>query len=195
MMVAAATDIRSFISLALALEQPKTTISASCAEEGPFRGKSIDVEFDQEKALSKKQFSSIDQLVKKYQSIKDCIDLAQPHEALNAGNCSPIVTFKPSTKYEIIEVSGEQLSLAKGVAQRVVKVHDLHTGGDHRTAKSEYEELQSYVRSKRDTFLGQFRNVRDLNVAVGVRGVGTGVRADTDCTGAVIFVIIEIFIV
>jgi hypothetical protein len=193
---ASATDIRSFISLALAMEQPKITISASCADEGLFLGKSVDVEFEPEKALSKKQFSSIDQLIKKYESIKGYIDIGHPQEKLKADNCSPIVTFKPSTKYEIIEVSSEQLSLAKEVAQRVVKVHGLHTSGDQKAAKSEYEELQSYVSSKRDTFLGQFRNIRSLNEAVGMRGVGTNgaPRADADCTGAVIFVIIEIFV-
>lgn len=191
-----ATNVRSFISLALATDEPRITISANCAEEGQFVGKAVDVEFEPDRALSKKQFASIDQLVKKYESIKNYIDIGGSQSSLQADTCSPIVAFKPGTKYEIVEVSSEQLALAKDVAQRVVKVHSLHTAGDTKGAISEYDALQSFVSTKRSDFLGQFRNIRSLNEAVGVRGIGTNgaPRADADCTGAVIFVIIEIFI-
>lgn len=193
----ASTDIRSFISLALAAEEPKVTISASCATEGPMLGKSIEVEFESGRALSTKQFSSIDQLIAKYEKIKDYIDVGQAHEDLRADNCSPIVNFKPNTKYEMIEIDGEQLALAKEVGQRVAKVHALHTSGDKRAATSEFDELQTFLGTKRERFLGQFRNIRTLNEAVGMRGVGANgaPRADADCTGAVIFVIIEIVLI
>jgi hypothetical protein len=107
-----------------------------------------------------------------------------------------MVTFQPDVDYHMIKVNSNQLAVAKQVARLVKHTHDLHTAGDRAGASAAYDELQTFLGRQREELIGDFRNVSQITDAVGMHGVGRGgnPRADGDCGGAVIFVIIEIFI-
>jgi hypothetical protein len=190
-----AKNVRSFVSFALA-QKPSVSIRESCPTEGSgaIPNNSIEITFDPKKKLSEREVSSLDSLLKKYESIKGSLRPKHARVDLDIKTCSPTLTFQADVNYQLLNVNSEQLEIAREVADRVERTHELHTGGKHEAARSEYDDLQKYLARQRSTLLGDFKNVNDFSAVVGSHGVDRRARADSDCGGLVIFIVIEIFI-
>jgi hypothetical protein len=190
-----AKEVRSFVSFALA-QKPTVSISETCPTEGSaaIPNNAIEISFDPKKGLSEREVSSIDSLMKKYESIKGSLRSREARSQLDIKTCSPGLTFQADVHYQLLSLNSEQLDVAREVADRVERTHELHTGGKHDAARKEYDDLQKYLTKQRSALLGDLKNVHDFSKVVGSHGVDRRARADSDCGGAVIFVIIEIFV-
>ena len=192
-------QVRSFVSFALAVK-PSIMAQRHCANEA-LPGSAIEFKLSDKGTLSKSEVSSLESMIKKYEPIKEYLhicDSPEDESGFNIATCSPTVTFQPDVEYQILKLNSEQLKVAKEVARRVDHTYKLHIAKDHAGAKEAHKNLHHYLEQQRAELIGDFKNVHKITEVVGMHGVGKSVdlmrRADFDCGGAVIFVIIEIFV-
>jgi len=190
-------QVRSFVSFALAMK-PLVTIQRRCPGD-TLSDTAVTFKIDDTTKLSEQKVSSLETLIRKYEPIKHFLTVSStPEEAagLNVLTCSPKVDFQPDVDYRLIKLNEEQIEVAKEVARLVERTHGLHTSGDNSGAKTAYKDLETYLAKKRADLIGDFKDVGQITQAVGMHGLGQAgnPRADGDCGGAVIFVIIEIFV-
>jgi hypothetical protein len=194
------TQLRSFISFALA-SKPTVTIHRHCDDEA-LPGESVQFTFEQSRSLSSAEVSSLEAMMKKYEPLRELLQAAEsPAHAkgFEIETCSPVVEFQPGVSYHIVNVDKAQVDTAREMARRVERTYKLHHAGDHSGARTAYNELHQYLQRQRTALVGGFKDVPTITKAVGMHGVANNralarARADSDCGGLVIFVIIEIFI-
>jgi len=190
-------QVRSFVSFALATK-PSIVLQRHCKNE-PLADTALEVRLHGKKALSHSEVSSLESLIKRYEPIKKYLyisDSPEDQAGFKISTCCPIVEFKPGVEYHIVKLDAEQLNIAKEVAHHVDRTYALHAAGDRGDARKSYDTLQDYLNRQREKLIGDFRNVQQFTEVIGMHGVGQNgnPRADGDCGGAVIFVIIEIFV-
>src|SRR5262249_4222509 len=81
--------------------------------------------FDPKKKLSEREVSSLDLLLKKYESIKGSLRPKHARATLDIKTCSPNLTFQADVHYQLLNVNSEQLEIAREVADRVERTHEL----------------------------------------------------------------------
>ena len=178
-------QVRSFVAFALAMK-PDLVLRRKADASGPHLLLQVSVH----DRLSEHEISSLEHLLEKYKPLKSYLDaILNAHEEI--ATCRPTVNFQPNVHHKLVRLTSEQFAVAGEVAHRAEHVHGLHTAGDHARAAAAYKEFHSYLAQQRTTLAGELKNV-EFSDAVGSYGVGR--VADDDCSGAVIFVIIEIFI-
>ena len=79
------------------------------------------------------------------------------------------------------------------VANRLNRIDAAHTAKDHNTTKREYDSFHEYLAQERAHMIGEFRGVQFTD-AVASYGIDRVARYDDDCSGLVVFIVIEIFI-
>ena len=180
-------DIRSFVSYALAIG-PTATIHNHKTNE------LIEFKFDERRTLGDLELASLERLVEKYGKISRHLPQGKSLDALDIHTSRPAVTFEPGTHYRIISIDAEQLRLAKDIAARVAQVHEAHTAGNHDDARHSYDSLVDYVSTERRAFLGDLKDIPEIDSVIGSHAVGRSGDPHAMNGGAVIFVIAEIFI-
>jgi hypothetical protein len=179
-------EVRSFVTFALAMK-PALVVHRKPDTHGPDMTLAISVN----DGLSKPEIESLEPIMAKYRPMKSYL-----HAVINSGeavsNCKPTTNFEPNVHYRMIRITDGQYRITKEVAARLDRIETTHRGGNLVEAKKEYDEFHQYLSEQRAAMLGEFRGIQ-FNGAVASYGVGR-VNADDDCSGAVIFVIIEIFI-
>jgi hypothetical protein len=180
-----AKELRSFVTFALALK-PKVTLHRKADAHGP----QLTLEISTNDRLSKGEVASLEPLLAKYKSLKPYLDaILDTDESI--ATCKPTVNFEPNVHYKVTRISGDQYRIAKEVAGRLDRIQSAGAANDHKKAKVEYDDFLRYLGDERQALLGEFQGVQ---FADGVASFGASRVADGDCSGAVIFVIIEIFI-
>jgi len=193
-------QVRSFVSFALAMK-PLVTINRPSAGDA-LSDTSVTLKFDHtvnlyDAKLSEAKTTSLETLLQKYEPIKEFLQIAHsPTDVagFNVSTSSPIVNFQPNVRYHVVQINGDQLEIAKEVARRAELVYNSHSAGDHTNAKAQFDDLQTYVSQKRDELIGDFKAAGRINDVVGQRGVGQAGQPEAIEGGAVVFVIIEIYV-
>ena len=195
-MSALSKDLGSFVSFALAVK-PEVIMHRHC-EKDPLRGGSVKLAFGK-KALQKNQVDTLESLMKRFEPLKAYLaitDHPDDKRGFDIKTCAPRGEFQPNTEYALISIYEKQLSIAKRIAQMAEKTHASYQAGRHDEAKSNFAELQRTIEAERRALVGDFAKIDRVSGIVGLHGVGQNGNpaADWDCGGAVIFVIIEIFV-
>jgi hypothetical protein len=180
-------SVSSFVSFALA-QQPTVVLGDGIGPNG------VSIAFGKGKRLSEAEFVSIDKLVRKFEEVRNLLPSTSSLDALQVHNERPQITFQPNTKYTIVSIDAEQLAIAKDVSRLAEKVYEAHAAGQHEAARGHYDDLQSLLKLKREAFLGDFVNVPEIDGVVGSHAVGRTGNPTEIAGGAVIFVIIEVYI-
>lgn len=180
-------DVKSFVSFALAM---KPTVPIATDENSDV----VELQFNTNKKLSEREITSIEDLVAKYEKIKKLLPSGQSLDTMQLHETKPRVSFEPGTNYQIVSIQAEQLSLAKDIAGRVERIYSASQSGKHDEARDMYDELQSFLDEKRTTFLGDFLNVPEIDAVIGTHAVGRNGDPQALGGGAIIFVIIEIYV-
>jgi hypothetical protein len=107
--------------------------------------------------------------------------------------CTPITSFQANTEYRLVRISQGQFEVAKEVAAKLDLIHVLREAGHAEEAGGEYDKLHEYLGNRRQLLMGDFKGVR-FSDAVASYGADRLAAADDDCSGLVIFIVIEIFI-
>ena len=94
-------------------------------------------------------------------------------------------------EYRKITVHAGQLEVAKHVSKMVNSIYHAYISGRHKEAKEEYSEFGKYLEQKRKELIGDFKTVNEVEDSLALFGVGLN---HADNGGAVIFVIIEVFV-
>ena len=179
-------EVRSFVTFALAMK-PALTLHRKADTHGPNLTLTVSVN-DQ---LSEAEIESLEPIMAKYKPLKSYLDaIVNSHELV--ATCKPTTNFEPNVHYRLIRITEEEYRIAKEVATRLDRIHVEHAAGELDKAKKEYDELHRHLTEQRAALVGEFRGIRFSNGAASY-GVGR-ISADEDCSGAVIFVVIEVFI-
>ncbi|MEO8282595.1 MAG: hypothetical protein ABI568_04195 [Pseudarthrobacter sp.] len=181
-------DLRSFITFALAMK-PDVRFQRQPDKNGPALTLSISAE--ESKDIEEK-LSGLEPLMEKYRPLRRFLHSATDAEE-STQTCTPITSFKPGVDYHLVRISQAQFDVAKQVAGRLDRIHVLHESGYLEEAEKEYGALDEYLTDQRARLIGDFKNVR-FSDAVATFGADRLAAADDDCSGLVIFIVIEIFI-
>ena len=179
-------DIRSFVTFALAMK-PAVTMRRKADTNGPLMTLTISPSEQQRES----EIASLEPLMAKYKPLKSYLDAIIDSDE-SVATCRPTTNFEPNVHHRLIRITDQQFKVAKEVAKSLDRIHAAHASNDHQAAKKEYDEFHRYVSKERAALVGEFRGVQ-FSDAVASYGVSR-VAADDDCSGLVIFIVIEIFI-
>jgi hypothetical protein len=179
-------DLRSFVTFALAMK-PALTMHRKPDTHGP----NLTLTISADDRLSETEIASLEPLMAKYKPLKSYLD-AIVNSGESITTCRPTSNFEPNVHYRLIRITGEQYRIAKEVATRLDRIHAAQEAKDPSGAKREYDSFHQYLVQQRAALVGDFQGVQFTN-AVASYGVGS-VLADDDCSGLVIFIVVEIFI-
>ena len=190
-------DLSSFVAFALAIK-PETVLHRHC-DKDPLRGNSVKIAFRDRGALRNGEADTLEALLKRYEPLAATLAIGNHPDdkpGFEIETCAPRLEFHPGVKYELVSINAGQLSLAKRVAQIAEACRDAHHAGRNGEARASYDELIRLIEAQRQVLVGDFANIDRVANVVGIHGVGQNGNpaADGDCGGAVIFVIIEIFV-
>ncbi|MFC9498446.1 hypothetical protein [Streptomyces sp. NPDC056982] len=187
-------DLRSFVSFALAMK-PDIRFQRQQDDVGPALTLNISADGGESagEAESEVWYASLEPLMEKYQPLRPILQSAiGPKESITT--CTPITSFKPGTEYRLIRISQAQFEVAKEVASKLDLIQVLREGGYSAEAGQEFDKLHEYLAGQRQLLIGDFKGIK-FSDAVATYGADRLARADADCSGAVIFVAVEIFLV
>jgi hypothetical protein len=184
-------ELNSYISFALKLK-PAINFPGHFGPNGKFADQPVHLDLDDGEKLTGLELSNVEGLIEKYKKLKPYLPSGGGLEKLR------IVPkeFKqpkstPGIRYKKVTIHANQLEIAKTVAKKVDEIYTAHSNGDEKKAKNAYNELQKYISIQRSAYLGDFKSIREVEDSLAMFGMGL---AHEDNGGAVIFVIIEIFI-
>jgi hypothetical protein len=186
-------DVSSFVSFALRTK-PTISFPGHYDNKGNFVKEPVRIRLEDNDLLSEMELSNVEALMEKYSTLKRYLtpegsldklkivpkDFVQPKDDLKAG-----------LQYKVVSVNAKQLEIAKTVSRKANEILDAYSNGAFRKAKKLYNSLNDYVTKTRLEFINEFVTIREVEDSLGLYGVGLN---DEDNGGAVIFVIIEIFV-
>jgi hypothetical protein len=180
-------ELRSFVTFALALK-PALTMHRKADTGGP----NLTLTISASDQPGEAEIASLEPLMARYKPLKSYLDaILNSNESV--ATCQPTSNFEPNVHYRLVRISGEQYRIAKEVATRLDRIHGAQEAKDSAVAKKEYDSFHEYLGQQRAALVGEFKGIQ-LTKAVASYGVGRGAVYDDDCSGLVIFVVIEIFI-
>lgn len=180
-------DFRSFIAFALALK-PDVTMHSHAEAHGTEMALTISAA----EKISETEIASLEPLITKYKPLKPYLDGVLKSE-LSVATSSHTVKFSPNVQYRLIRITEEQFTLAKEVATRLERIHAAHSANNLKAAKTDYDNFHHFLETRRKTLIGEFKGIEFTN-AVASYGVASS-GADFVATAAVIFVIVEVFVI
>jgi hypothetical protein len=190
-------DLGSYISFALRKKEP-ITLPGHFDKKGNFNNKSVKINFDNENKLSDREFSTIEKLMEKHLLFKKYIPKSSSLDNLKIikPKKTEFRAYKenPKSDYRIVTVNSKQLEIAKNIAKRVDYIHKSYLAERHVDAKKSYLKLQSYLDKKRESLFGDFETIQEVEDSFGLHAVGTNGNPQVMSGGAVVFVIIEIYV-
>jgi hypothetical protein len=181
------SELRSFVTFALAMK-PALTIHRKADTHGP----NLTLTISTNDKLSETELASLEPLMAKYKPLKSYLDAVRNSDE-SITSCKPTSNFDPNVHYRLIRITGEQYRITKEVAGRLDRIHVAHAANDLNTAKKEYDSFHQFLTQQRGALVGDFKGI-ELTNAVASYGVDRVAAYDDDCSGLVIFVVIEIFI-
>lgn len=184
-------DLRSFITFALAMK-PDVRFQRQPDKTGPALTLSISAEERKDDTRIEEKLSGLEPLMEKYRPLRPFLHSVIDTEE-STQTCTPITSFKPGVEYRLVQINQAQFDVAKQVAGRLDRIHVLHESGYLKEAEQEYGALDEYLVDQRARLIGDFKNVR-FSDAVATFGADRLAAAEVDCSGLVIFIVIEIFI-
>jgi hypothetical protein len=186
-------ELRSFVTFALAMK-PDVRFQRQPDDRGPTLTLTIsaaEAETDADAEVEAK-FASLEPIMEKYRPLRPYLQsLIDAKESTTT--CTPITSFRPDVEYRLIRISQGQFEVAKQVASQLDRIQVLREAGYSAQAGGEYDKLHEYLADRRQLLIGDFKGVR-FSDAVATYGADRLAAADDDCSGLVIFVVIEIFI-
>ncbi|MEU4674536.1 hypothetical protein AB0F91_42915 [Amycolatopsis sp. NPDC023774] len=187
-------DLRSFVTFALAMK-PAIRFQRQPDNAGPALTMTISAEASRADADVdvEAKLASLEPIMEKYRPLRPYLQsLIDSRES--ATTCTPITTFKPEVEYRLVRISQAQFEVAKEVASKLDLIHVFRETGYSEEAGREYDKLHAYLADRRQLLIGDFKGVT-FSDAVATYGSDRLAAADEDCSGLVIFVVIEIFLV
>ncbi|MGY1503683.1 hypothetical protein ACW4TU_45210 (plasmid) [Streptomyces sp. QTS52] len=187
-------DLRSFVTFALAMK-PNIRFQRQSDDVGPALSLTIsaeEFESDADAELEAK-YASLEPLMEKYRPLRSFLQ-SVIHSKESTATCTPITSFKPGTEYRLVRISEAQFEVAKEVASKLDLIHVLWEADYSAEAGREVDNLHQYLASQRELLTGDFKGVK-FSDAAATYGSDRLAAADEDCSGAVIFVVIEIFLI
>jgi hypothetical protein len=182
-------ELRSFVTFALAMK-PALTLHRKADDRGPDLTLTISSNEQQREA----EIASLEPLMAKYKPLKSFLDaIANTDESV--ATCQPTTNFEANVHHRLVRITQDQYRIAKEVASSLNRIYVAQEAKDYGTAKKEYDHFHEYLAKQRSALVGEFRGVQftDAVASYGAGGMARR-RADDDCSGLVIFIIIEIFI-
>jgi hypothetical protein len=181
-------ELRSFVTFALALK-PALTMHRTADDRGP----DLTLTISSNDQLREAEIASLEPLMAKYRPLKSFLDAIMNTDE-SVATCRPITNFEPNVHHRLIRITEEQFRISKEVATRLSRINVAHAANDLSVAKKEYDDFHQYLTKQRAALVGEFRGIQFTD-AVASYGAGRDLRrADDDCSGLVIFVVIEIFV-
>jgi hypothetical protein len=146
-----------------------------------------------ERAQTEAKIASLEPLMEKYRPLRAYLNaLSDSIEPF--ANTKPTTNFKPGVEYQLIRIPQAQFQVAKELAARLDRIQVLHDAGYVEEASKEYDSLYDYTAKPREELVGEFRGVKFSNAVATFGADRLALRADEDCSGVVIFIVIEIFV-
>lgn len=190
-------ELGSFVTLALRQKQP-VKLAAHFDGRGNMVDEPIELQLDDPSPLSKKEFASIEEMMDKYLLLRRYMPPTKRIDELKiVGNEKDKEIFekqKKDTDYKMVRIDENQFNIAKKVAQYVERVHGCYEREEHREARKAYDKLHDFLNASRKNFFGDFESVLEIEEAFGSHAIGTNGNPAVASGGAVIFVIIEIYV-
>lgn len=190
-------EVRSFVTFALA---SKPSLSIHRRTRGSVPDTTLTIA-TKRASVGSDAYTDIDALLAKYESARPYLkNIVESMESI--ATCTPTVSFEPGVDYALIRISEGQFRLARELASRLEVVREARESGDAEAFRELVESLQSYIAEQRAALVGEFVGTEfsDAEItfgreAVAAYGADRVATADANCSGAVIFVVIEIFLV
>jgi hypothetical protein len=180
-------ELRSFVTFALAMK-PALTMHRKPDTHGP----NLTLTISTNERSGETEIASLEPLMAKYKPLKSYLDAIRNSDE-SVTSCKPTSNFDPNVHYRLIRVTEDQYRVAKEVAARLDRIHAAHEANDLNTARREYDDFHQYLTRQRATLVGEFKGI-ELTNAVASYGIDRLAAYDDDCSGLVIFIVIEIFI-
>jgi hypothetical protein len=183
-----ADDVRSFVTFALAMK-PDVVIHRRADDDGPRMTLTISAEEAEEEA----KIASLEPIMEKYRPLRSYLNaLIDSDETI--ATTKPTTNFQPGLDYRLFRISEAQFQVAKELALRLDRIHVLHDTEYVAEASREYDGLHEYLTGQRQALIGEFKGVTFSNAVATYGSDRLAAAADDDCSGLVIFIVIEIFI-
>jgi hypothetical protein len=193
-------EVRSFVSFALAMK-PTVTFHSNAPGQS-LTDTSVTVKFDdtvdlRDTDLTDANTTTLETLLQKYEPIREFLQNAHPLRSVDGFdimNSFPTVKFQPNVRYQMVQINATQLEIAKEVARLTELTYNSHKAGDQNKAKTQFDDLQSYLSQKRDELVGDFKKAGRISDTIGLHGTGQAGHPEVYDAGMAAFVIIEIII-
>ncbi len=149
--------------------------------------------------LREKELSSIEALVKKYREVEKFIPGGGSLGKLefvkrDMGEGVPDKSVPIGIDPRVAAVSREQFETAQKLHDYVGRISAAMAEGNDGSAKDTYQELARFVETERNTLYGNFESYQQMSEVLGAYSEGRGAGSFAVGGGAVIFVIIEIYV-
>lgn len=181
-------DVRSFVSFALAMK-PGVVMHRKADDDGP----RLSLTISAEEVDAEAKIASLEPIMEKYRPLRSYLN-AMMDSKETVSTCNPTTNFTPGVGYRLVRISQGQFEVAKELATRLDRIHVLHGAGYSNEASKEYDGLHEYLAQQRQALIGDFKGI-GFSDAVATYGADRlAAAADEDCSGLVIFIVIEIFI-
>jgi len=181
-------QLRSFVTFALAMK-PAVIMHRKADERGP----DLTLKISTSDQLQEAEIASLEPLMAKYQPLKSVLDAIMNTDE-SVATCRPTTNFEPMVHHRLIRIPEQQFRIAKEVATRLSRINASYVANDLSTAKQEYDEFHNYLTKQRAALVGEFQGIQFSDAVASYGGGRDLARADDDCSGLVIFIVIEIFI-
>lgn len=149
--------------------------------------------------LRQNELASIETLVEKYREVEKFIPGGGSLGKLefvqrDMGEVLPENSVPIGIDPRVAAVSREQFNTAQQLHDYVGRISAAMADGNDGSAKDTYQELARFVETERDTLYGNFDSYQQMSEVLGAYSEGRGADSFAAGGGAVIFVIIEIYV-
>lgn len=179
-------ELRGFVTFALGMKP--VLVMNRTGEEGA----DLTLTISAGERVVDEEVASLEPLMARYELLKPALDAIRNTKE-SVATCKPTSHFEPNVHYRLIRVTEQQYRIAKEVAARLDRIHAARVEEDDESAQREYDDFHRYLGKERAALIGEFQRVHFSNAEVSF-GANRLAAADDDCSGVVIFIIIEVFI-
>jgi hypothetical protein len=199
-----AREIATYVALALAIVGTAQSATAQSGLELPTFDPSGEMAATEQfpvtiGGLRDKELSSIETLVQKYREVEKFIPgggslgkLEFVKRDMGEGVWDDAVPIGIDPR--VAAVSREQFETAQKVHDYVDRISAAMAEGNDGSAKETYQELARFVEAERTALYGNFESYQQMSEVLGAYSEGRGADTLAVGGGAIIFVIIEIYV-